>query len=201
MQARWQQGIFIGVRVDTNEKLVATEEGCHVAQSVRRKPLDERWSAEALEKIRGTPWEPIPKGPDRTELPYPLEIRPDTPEAPQPAPEGPKAKVAEKQFYIQKKDLEKHGYTAGCPACIVTRLNRPRQGSLHTQECRLRLEEALSRDEEAQGSMMIYGERLEKRARTEQQPEEAEDSGGASGSGPGPHTAARGEKRQATDSE
>ena len=39
-QARWRVGIFCGVRVGTTGKIVATEDGVVVVQSIRRKPKE-----------------------------------------------------------------------------------------------------------------------------------------------------------------
>ena len=53
-------------------------------------------------------------------------------------------------MYITRKNLETHGFTAGCPACDNTRLGRRSGGILHTDACRKRMEATLSQDPEAQ---------------------------------------------------
>lgn len=60
LEARWATGIFCGVRLNTTEKIIATENGIVVAQSVRRKPEELRWNSELFGRVKGTPWAPIP---------------------------------------------------------------------------------------------------------------------------------------------
>ena len=45
--------------------------------------------------------------------------------------------------HIRKTDLEKIGYTAGCPACKVHRAGLPMSGQGHTAECGKRLEDVM----------------------------------------------------------
>ena len=46
-----------------------------------------------------------------------------------------------KGFYLQKKDLERYGYTAGCPACdSIRREGKRKPGTQHTEECGVRVE-------------------------------------------------------------
>ena len=51
-----------------------------------------------------------------------------------------------RNVYIRKIDLEKFGYTAGCPACEVHRAGLPMSGQVHTAECRKRLENTMETD-------------------------------------------------------
>ena len=60
-EARWRVGIFCGVRVSTTEKIMATEDGVVVVQSIRRKPKEHRWDMELFKKVKGAPWAPTPK--------------------------------------------------------------------------------------------------------------------------------------------
>ena len=53
-----------------------------------------------------------------------------------------------KRLYVTKKDLEKFGYTAGCPACDATQIGKRTSGIQHTNRCRDRLEEHIRGEEE-----------------------------------------------------
>ena len=52
----WGDGIFLGVKGGTGEIIVGDEKGVWVTRTVRRKPLDERWSRENIGKVGGGPW-------------------------------------------------------------------------------------------------------------------------------------------------
>ena len=51
-----------------------------------------------------------------------------------------------RSVYIRKAELEKFGYTAGCPTCDAQRAGLLTAGKNHTAECRLRLERAMEAD-------------------------------------------------------
>ena len=52
-------GIFLGMYGKTGEFLVGTDKGALKVRTIRRRPLDERWSASQLRTIKGTPWCPL----------------------------------------------------------------------------------------------------------------------------------------------
>ena len=60
LQARWDIGIYLGIRLHTIEKIIGTPQGVVVVQSIRRKPADQQWHADLIEKLVGTPWAPSP---------------------------------------------------------------------------------------------------------------------------------------------
>ena len=84
LEPRWDEGIFLGVRMSTTEKIIGTPKGVVVVQSVRRKPEGSRWSSAAIDTVQGTPWAPSPareRAPrDALELPEPVAIEPERPE-------------------------------------------------------------------------------------------------------------------------
>ena len=54
---RWGEGVWLGIREETNEAMIATEEGMVRARTVRRKAShQERWNRNKLDKIRTAPW-------------------------------------------------------------------------------------------------------------------------------------------------
>ena len=152
LEARWRVGIFCGVRVGTTEKIVATEDGVVVAQSIRRKPKEHRWDVELFKKVKGTPWAPTPKTaarPDEAlELPAAVAIEPEMPDEPAREVEaGPRPELP-KRVYLRQQDLDRHGYTASCPACDLIRAGISREGVNHTEFCRNRVVTEMGKTEE-----------------------------------------------------
>ena len=62
LESRWEKGVFLGVKVDTTERIVGTKNGIFVVQSIKRVPESERYDSELLLQIRGVPWKPQPDG-------------------------------------------------------------------------------------------------------------------------------------------
>ena len=109
---------------------------------MRRAP-DQRWSAEMIEGIKGTPAEPNPGSGSDVIPTYARKREEKTTEQYKPASmEVPQVRPV----YIYKSDVETHGPTPGCKACQAIGLNRPGHstgGYPHTPECRQRFEEIL----------------------------------------------------------
>ena len=61
LEGRWRDGIFLGVKRTTTERIVGDETGVYVVQSIRRVPEDRRWNQTLADSIIGTPWQPNAK--------------------------------------------------------------------------------------------------------------------------------------------
>ena len=144
MESRWQPGIFVGINRNSTEKAVATPEGIHWVVSLRRKPELARWDGAMLKKIRGVPWNP--DGSESERLDKPLSLKAEVPEVDVREPEPFRLEPASRNLYITQKNLEKFGYTAGCPACDSARVGKRKPGIAHSASCRIRLEKAVSED-------------------------------------------------------
>ena len=149
LEPRWDEGVPLGVRMSTTEKIIGTPKGVVVVQSVRRKPEGSRWSSAAIE-----PWAPSPareRAPrEALELPEPVAIEPERPEV-----EAAPVEVAElrphlKRVYLRQDDFDQYGYTAGCKACSYLRTGLDRQGVPHSEECRARVVQRLQETERGQ---------------------------------------------------
>ena len=116
LDARWQKGIYLGLRINSSEKIIGTPSGILVVQSIRTKPEDKQFDFELLKAVK-------------SELPPP----------PAPADRAP----SYRRMYIRQSDLERFGYTGGCEACAAIREGRERQGINHNETCRNRIQEAL----------------------------------------------------------
>ena len=119
IRPRWEYGIFVGVRPASNEVWVATASKTIAARSVRRLPLEQRWSPDCVRWVRRTLWKRYKDdtGADG-DLPeaMPQEVAPDV---------GPRGGVVfvdtrdriPRDFYIKETAAEKHGYTRSCTGC------------------------------------------------------------------------------------
>ena len=60
LDSRWKSGIWLGIRWKSTEHHIGTPEGVINSYAIERKPLEERWSKDAVEAIVGTRWRPQP---------------------------------------------------------------------------------------------------------------------------------------------
>ena len=51
----WQEGIFLGIKEASTEKIVGTKDGTYAVGSIQRKPTGEQFDAEMIQAIKGTP--------------------------------------------------------------------------------------------------------------------------------------------------
>ena len=150
LEARWETGVYLGVRDDTTEKIVGTKQGTFVVQSLRRKPEEDRVDKDLINNLRGVPWDPNPEAGVGLELPAPITLKPENPEVPRVPIEAYEKPVQSRRHYILRADLAKYGFSENCRACEEVRKGRVRTGGvLHNPECRKRIEERMSSDPEA----------------------------------------------------
>ena len=63
--ARWERGIFLGMREDTGEWYIGTGTGVLKVRTVKTLEDDTlRWSGEAVDQVQVVPWKPVPGRPD-----------------------------------------------------------------------------------------------------------------------------------------
>ena len=77
METSWKTGVWLGHARNSNEVLIGTNDGVVRAYAVIRKAEGERWSAENLRNMKGTPQQPDPSKPG---LNIPTRIVFDPPE-------------------------------------------------------------------------------------------------------------------------
>ena len=150
LEARWNEGVWLGINPRTNMGIVGTPQGIIYARSIRRRPEGERWSADAVRRLRGTPSDP--KGiqhqdeeaqeQEAEQQPRQQPRRPDVyfpdAEASIPIP---------RRTYITAEDYIKYGYTIGCPGCIAMS-NQSKRRKPHTEACRARFRTAMAEDDQ-----------------------------------------------------
>ena len=94
------------------------------------------------------------------ELPEPVDLEPECPEVPALPTEAADATPSVRRYYITTRDLEKYGYTDGCPACDAVRAKTPRAGISHAIGCRERIEKAVSSDPNRNSRYLRNEERI-----------------------------------------
>eukprot|EP00971_Amphidinium_carterae_P328281 6460072-Amphidinium_carterae.2 len=116
IEARWQEGLYLGPRLDNSDNYFATIGGVVRARSFRRLGAADRSARAMVETMAGTPWQPVPGTMDDV---VPVKI-----DAPIPGVVGPRpAAVAEvpgvpRGVYIRRGvELEKFGPMENCPGC------------------------------------------------------------------------------------
>ena len=56
IRPRWEYGIFVGVKPRSGELLIATTSGIKSVRSVRRIPVEARWTLDTLKWVKHVPW-------------------------------------------------------------------------------------------------------------------------------------------------
>ena len=139
--SRWGVGIFLGIRTVSGEQYVGTSDGTFKVRTVKRFPPNKRFNIDLLNSIKGTPWDLA--GFQVPELPVELQLQPI------PADSIPRvidleSETEVRDFKIMKRNLEKHGFTEGCPGCDAAKNNT--QQRPHTTDCRNRMRNAMFKD-------------------------------------------------------
>ena len=130
---KWDEGIWLGHTRNSNEAFIGTPEGTVKAYACKRRPDDEKWDMKAIDAIKGTPYVPIPKG---LQTNVPIRVQLPEPEGPPGAAEPSAQRVFQpRRVAITQKELDKYGYSVGCPGC-----DSKRQGGVakvgHNENCR-----------------------------------------------------------------
>jgi hypothetical protein len=141
-EVRWQEGVWLGIRMESGETIVGTELGVVKCRDFRRKPANGgRWNREFVDKIVGVPWEVYPGVKGSVEIRSRVRFPQEPGEVPRPI-RG-RDEYIPRRFRIQKGDLQKFGFTAGCPGCRAANRGLPATG--HSEECRRRIQEELEK--------------------------------------------------------
>ena len=137
LSASWRDGVYLGVKGKSGEIIVSDADGVWKTRSVRRKPQDERWDESNVDMVKTSPWSS--KGDTEggaSETPaVAVRMRDDEYDAIKRA--EPEENIP-RNFYITTKNLEDHGYSAGCPGCLSISRGKARQA--HSAACRKRFE-------------------------------------------------------------
>ena len=146
----WQDGVYLGIRAVSGEIIVGTGEGIFRTRTVRRKPLETRWSNENTLMIGGVPWKTSPEE-EGDGLPLKGVIRLEAKQMDKEQEEAVLGTpVVPRAFPIRQGDLLTHGYTEDCAGCKA--ILRGQQHQKHSEACRKRMTEAMKKDEKVAGA-------------------------------------------------
>jgi len=155
--AQGGEGVFIGYIRSNHTFVVSTEGGQLVhARSVTRRPERERWSADALSKVRVVPTDnKVRQERERVKFQDGATDSGATAEAAAPRPA--------REMRIDRKDLETHGYDGNCPQCKhILKYGKAQRGQTHTAQCRKKIVEAMSKTESGRLRIEANEERITK---------------------------------------
>ena len=112
----WEKAVWLGHARDSNESVVGTPDGAFRAYAIKRMMESERWDAEFIRGLRGTPQQPDP---NRKGTKVPISIRFDAgPVDLHTHPVREAGEPATRRRVITQVELDKYGFTPGCPgAC------------------------------------------------------------------------------------
>ena len=110
----WEQKMiqvrYIGHHSRSGAILGLTPDGLRIGAAVRRLGEDLRWKADDIEELAGLPWDVKKRAPAARG-----ERVQGAPRLPPPVPDTPDARA----FYVQKRDIDKHGATDDCRGCAA----------------------------------------------------------------------------------
>lgn len=158
LDARWSEGIFLGVQWRTGEALIGTREGVLCSSAIRRINSARRWSTEDVLGVRGVPWHREPELEEHTQwegLRLPQEDQADIARIPV------QGETQVRRMRLKKEDYEPHGYTTGCPGCRA--LLRGVAPQTHSEPCRRRMEDILKESESGQRRKRVADDRINRR--------------------------------------
>ena len=120
--------------------MIATDQGV-VSASYFGKLADpkERWNADSLEAIIGTPWCPNPGSTDQEIHP---SVRLPREDGPVPGPIDIPEEINPRRFRINRSLVKKLGLLITCAGCRAIRYHNPESVN-HSEECRARIQKHL----------------------------------------------------------
>lgn len=143
MEANFNEGIFLGMRLRSVEIVVGTRRVVVKARSVRRRPESERWDKEVGSNIRGSPQTLVP-GRGGYRIPTAATRRRSTQTSARQRIE-PLAPLQSRKMYVTGSMLKCYGVKEGCPGCRALDTGR---AVTHSDVCRDRLRAELGRSED-----------------------------------------------------
>ena len=146
MEPRWLPGVWLGKRFESDEHIIALEDGRVVRSGTVRAYPGVDFDQVLLDGIVGKPWDPKGTGVEQGNL-HQEQPRAGDLRRPPPAPEPDPVAPQRRRLAITKRFLDRAGYTPGCLKCRHMQTgdnSRPTLG--HSEACRDRVEEFVRND-------------------------------------------------------
>ena len=150
LNVRWSHGLFVGVKVQSNELIIIDEETNEVkrVRTVRRVPEEQRWASDNLAWVQSVPWNAgrgdaeadgdlpefdVKHGPGRRLTPGEVEevMTKENPDIVHRA-------------HLRRADFDRYGFTDRCAGCSA--MIRGLKPQPHAEHCRRRMEKLLEDD-------------------------------------------------------
>jgi len=154
---KWEAGIFLSFIEATNEYVIGTPDRIVKSSNAKRMTRMEASDPALFVSIKGTPWklsESETVGVPQIDIPIRVDMPTAVPESELPRTRSaPPPGLVRRVSFRKDVELARYGFTDGCPGCLSAALGKTPRG--HSEGCRTRLEEAMSRDIELGGSSRI----------------------------------------------
>ena len=136
VEAKWHEGIFLGIKDESEIAVVGTPHGIVFSRSIRRVPKEDSGDGMLFNSISGAPWELQPRAEGGVVNRVQLDVQAAIPER-----EAPPPTVGEqlpRRVYIRRSvELARYGYTDRSVGCQHARSGlKPAD---HNEECRARI--------------------------------------------------------------
>ena len=147
---RWLEGIFVGLHDDSDEILVATENGVLKARTAKRLSPEDGRDGPLVNRVVGLPWRAVPSMQEEGDDTIPaaavrIEADKVVPEGDLPEKVEEKEPQARRVYIRRHTELKKYGFTSHCHGCqAAAARGRPQP---HSETCRVRIEAEMCKDE------------------------------------------------------
>ena len=157
VEAKWHEGIFLGIKDESEIAVVGTPHGIVISRSIRRVPKEDSGDGMLFNSIRGAPWEQQPKAEGGVVNRVQLDVQAAIPERQAPPPIV--GEQLPRRFYIRRSvELARYGYTDRCIGCQHARLGlKPAD---HNEECRARFVRHVTADDNFNKRVQIAQDRI-----------------------------------------
>ena len=158
-----RMGIYLGTNDRTEESMIGTETGATKCRSINRLTLEDRWNRDAVLRMRGATWEPVP-GVDGSHVPVNIDengvIQGDEQNCEKveiiddEAMKDIQPRISHDKLHVSRKAIQKYWPTDGCPACGVLVKKGHMMGRIghhHSDACRSRIMDCMKKDPEYRG--------------------------------------------------
>ena len=150
---RWHEGIFLGICPVTGQYILhsTAKRKVQMARTIKALPDRDKWSASDIEAVLASPYD-LHNAKDQGVTFQDRPVQEDDIEVP-------RSRLVRK-LYIKGEDIRAFGYTDGCPKCDHDQRYGPgRTTRGHSDACRARIVDCLSKSPEGQRRLAAADER------------------------------------------
>ena len=155
----WRDGIFLGAIWRTTEYIIGTPDGVFKCRTIKTRVAENSYDAACLEYIKTSYADYALSGAKSQGA----RVKFADPAA-EPPPREPAFRAGNefvpRKIYLKPGDFGKYGFTDGCPGCVWLQ-NKIGARRNHSDECRLRVEQAIGRDPEEKHRIDIQNSKMD----------------------------------------